>query len=56
MCLIDATENCNVATVDLPGALKQAETEGNVVHMKMEGRTDEILTKLYHKLYQKYTQ
>ncbi len=37
-CVIDAKENRDVATVDIPGAFMQADTVDNTVHMKMEGK------------------
>ena len=37
-CLIDTMELQKVATVDIPGAFMQADTEGDTVHMKLEGK------------------
>ena len=37
-CLIDATEHRKVATVDIPGSFMQADMEGEIVHMKLEGK------------------
>ena len=53
-CLINAPEHQKVATVDIPGAFIQADMEGKTVHMKLEGKMAELLTKLDPKLYQKY--
>ena len=53
-CLINAPEHQKVATVDIPGAFMQADMEGKTVHMKLEGKMAELLTKLDPKLYQKY--
>ena len=52
-CLISAMKNSKVATVDIPGAFMQADTEGETVHMKLECKTADLLTKLDPKLYQK---
>ncbi len=54
-CLIDAKEHRDVATVDIPGAFMQADME-DIVHMKLEGKMDELLLKLDPKLYRKYVQ
>ena len=43
-----------MATVYIPEALVQADMEGETVHMKMEGKILDILTKLDTKLYRKY--
>ena len=53
-CLINATEHREVATVDIPVAFMQADMEGETVHMKLEGKMADLLTKLEPKLYQKY--
>ena len=53
-CLIDAMEHQKVATVDIPGAFMQADMEDETVHMKLEGETAELPTKLDPKLYRKY--
>eukprot|EP00957_Ditylum_brightwellii_P086486 6580771-Ditylum_brightwellii.AAC.1 len=50
LCLIDAMEQCDVATVDIPGAFMQADMD-EVVHMKIKGTMAELLTKLDPKLY-----
>ena len=41
-------------TVDITTAFMQANMEGETVHMKMEGKKVDILTKLDPKLYCKY--
>ena len=41
--VIDAKENCDVATVDIPGAFMQADMD-DTVHMKMEGKIAEFLS------------
>eukprot|EP00957_Ditylum_brightwellii_P108722 8293936-Ditylum_brightwellii.AAC.2 len=46
-------EGRNVATVDIPGAFMQADMD-KVVHMKIEGTMEELLTKLDPKLYRQY--
>ena len=43
-----------MATVDIPGAFMQADTEAEKVHMKLEGKMADLLTKLDLKLYRKY--
>ncbi len=48
--VIDAKENRDIATVDIPGAFLQANME-DVVHMKLEGK----MAKLLAKLIQSYT-
>ena len=53
-CLIDARENFKVAMVDIPGAFVQTDVEGEIVHMKLEGKMAELLTKLDPNLYRKY--
>ena len=42
-CLIDAAENRDVATVDVPRAFMQSDMEGPDTHMKLEGKMVEIL-------------
>jgi hypothetical protein len=54
-CLIDAKENRDVTSVDIPGAFMQADME-DLVHMKLEGKMAELLVKVDQKLYQKYVQ
>ena len=50
-CLISATEHQKVPTVDIPGAFMQADVEGETVHMKLEGKMAELLTKIDTKLF-----
>ena len=52
-CLIDAMEHRKVAMVDIPGAFMKIDMEGETVHMKLEGKMTELLTKLNPKLYPK---
>ena len=54
--LIDDIEHRHVATMDIPGSSMQADTEGETVHIKLEGKMVYIFTKMDPKLYQKYTQ
>jgi hypothetical protein len=51
--VIDAMEERDVATVDIPGAFMQADID-EVVHVKFEGEIAEMLVKLDPKLYRKY--
>jgi hypothetical protein len=50
---IDAMEERDVATVDIPGAFMQADID-EVVHVKFEGKIAEMLVKLDPQLYRKY--
>jgi hypothetical protein len=50
---IDATEERDVATVDIPGAFMQADID-ELVHVKFEGEIAEMLVKMDPKLYRKY--
>ena len=43
-----------VTTVDITGKFMQADMEGDTMHIKMEGKMVEILTKLDPKMYCKY--
>ena len=54
ICLINAVEGCEVATVNIPGAFMQSDMEGPDNYMKMEGRTVQILSWLDPKLYTKF--
>ena len=40
-----------VATVDIPGAFMQADMEGETVHIKLEGKMADLLTKLDLNIY-----
>jgi hypothetical protein len=50
---IDAMEERDVTTVDIPGAFIQADID-EVVHVKFEGEIAEMLVKMNPKLYRKY--
>jgi hypothetical protein len=51
--VIDAMEERDVATVDIPGAFMQADID-EVVHVKFEGEMAEMLVKLDPALYRKF--
>jgi hypothetical protein len=51
--IIDAMEERDVATVDIPGAFMQANID-EVVYVKFEGEIAEMLVKLDRQLYRKY--
>eukprot|EP00957_Ditylum_brightwellii_P206963 15350832-Ditylum_brightwellii.AAC.1 len=53
--LIDAKDDRDVATVDVPCAFIQANMD-KIVHMKIEGTMEEMFTKLEPKIYMKYLQ
>ena len=55
MCIIDAVEHQEVATVEIPGEFMQSDMEGETVLTKMEGKMVYILTKLDPNLYHKYS-
>jgi hypothetical protein len=55
LCVINATEKRDVATVDIPGAFMQANMD-KLVHMRLEGTMAELVVKLDPKLYRKYMQ
>ena len=52
-CVIDAKEQRDVATVDIPGAFMQGDQD-ETVHMHLEGTLAELLTKRDPKLYHQY--
>ena len=52
-CVIDAKEQRDVATVDIPGAFMQADMD-ELVHIRLEGTMTRLLTRLDPKLYNKY--
>jgi hypothetical protein len=54
-CAIDAKEERDVATVDIPGAFMQADMD-EVVHVKLEGTMAELMVRLDPKLYRQYIQ
>jgi hypothetical protein len=51
--VIDAMEERDVATVDIPGAFMQADID-EVAHVKFEGETAEMLVKLDPKSHRKH--
>jgi hypothetical protein len=50
---IDAMEERDVATVDIPGAFMQADID-EVIHVKFEGEIAEMLVRMDPELYRKY--
>jgi hypothetical protein len=52
-CVIDAKEERDMATVDIPGAFMQADMD-KLVHMRLECTMSELLVRLDPKLYRKY--
>ncbi len=52
-CTIDAKEERDVGTVDLPGAFMQADME-DTIHMKLEGKMAELLDLIAPTQYRKY--
>lgn len=52
--IIDAYENRNVITCDIPGAFMQADID-EVVHVKFEGEIAELLMKIDEKLYKPFS-
>jgi hypothetical protein len=52
-CTIDAKEERDVETVDIPGAYMQANMD-DTVHMKLEGKMAELMVRTDPKLYRKY--
>ena len=53
--IIDAKERRDIATVDIPGAFLQADTEDKI-HMKLKGKMAELLVRIDPKLYRKNVQ
>jgi hypothetical protein len=53
--IINATENRDVATIDIPWVFMQADME-KLVHIRIEGRMAELLVRLDPKLYRNYVQ
>jgi hypothetical protein len=53
-CVLDALEERDVATVDIPGAFMQADMD-DLVHMKLEGKMAELLVRIDPKLYRQHT-
>jgi hypothetical protein len=54
-CVVDATENRDVATCDIPGAFMQSDMKGKVV-MKLEGVMAEVILKIDPKQHTKYVE
>jgi hypothetical protein len=54
-CTIDAHENRDVATVDVPGAFLQADME-DTVYMRIDGAMAELLIRLDPELYNKFVE
>jgi len=52
---LDAHERRYVTTIDMPSAFMQVDMIGEV-HMKLEGKLADLLTKLEPDLYSKYSQ
>jgi hypothetical protein len=50
---INAMEERDITTVDIPGAFTQADID-EVVHIRLEGKIAKILVRMDPKLYQKY--
>ena len=53
-CVIDAKEERDVATVDIPNAFIQTDNEGEIVIMKVRGQLAEILCSTAPEIYQEY--
>jgi Reverse transcriptase (RNA-dependent DNA polymerase) len=51
--LIDAAEDRDVATVDIPGAFLQADMD-ETVHMRFDGKMAELMSHVDPKLYRKF--
>jgi hypothetical protein len=54
-CVIDDTENRDVATCNIPGAFMQSDVKGKVV-MKLEGGMAEVILKIDPKQHTKYVE
>jgi arginine deiminase len=52
-CVIDAIEERNVATCDIPGAFMRSDMKGKVV-MKLEGVMAEVILKIDPKMYTQF--
>jgi hypothetical protein len=52
-CVIDAIEERDVATCDIPGAFMQSDMKGKVI-MKLEGVMAEVIIKIDPKLYTRF--
>ena len=53
-CLINSMYHWEVSAVEIPGSSMQADMEDKTVHMKLERKMADLLTKLDPKLYCKY--
>ena len=53
--VIDAMEERDVATVDIPGAFMQVDMD-DLVHMKLEGKMVELLVRIDSNMYKQYVQ
>ena len=53
LCVIDANERRDTATVDIPGAFMQADMD-KLVHMRLDGKMAELLVRVDPDLYEKY--
>jgi Reverse transcriptase (RNA-dependent DNA polymerase) len=51
-CSIDAKENRDMATVDIPGAFMQVDMD-EIVHMRLEGTMADLVVKLSPKIFEK---
>ena len=50
-CLVNAMEQCDIATVDIPGVFMQCNMQGihsETTFVKLEGKTMDILKKINH--------
>jgi hypothetical protein len=54
-CVVDAAENHNVATCDIPGAFMQSDMKGKIV-MKLEGVMAEVILKIDPKQHTKHVE
>jgi hypothetical protein len=52
-CAIDAKEGRDVAAVDVPGAVMQADMDDEIIHVRLQGRMAEHMTE-FDTVYQKY--
>jgi hypothetical protein len=52
--VIDAKEQCNIATCDIPGAFVMHADMDEVVHIRIDGPMAKLLVKIDPKLYEPY--
>ena len=52
-CVIDAAEQCDFATINIPGAFMQVDMD-KLIYIKLEGKMVDLLVKIEPKLYRKY--